>query len=188
MIMFKGPKVILLGSRRNLDAWSPSADSFCKKHAVLNYFPWTWMLSDLIRARTWVYGCIITLLLTQRLLGTLWWLGEYHVYVLNVWRGSKNLSPSATPIRAMTVSIGVCTLDGMIGWRSISERRETVTLMIYWVRNSWHWIRLAKEWQNILWAANMERTWWMTQWNTTLFSGRRIHGKSRMDLWKLMEV
>ncbi len=46
--------------------------------------------------------------------------------------------PGATPISAMTASIGVCTLDGMIGRRSISERGETGTSMIYWVHNSGH--------------------------------------------------
>ena len=41
----------------------------------------------------------------------------------------KNQLENATQIHAMTVSIGPCTLVGMIGGRSISAKRKNAMLM-----------------------------------------------------------
>jgi hypothetical protein len=48
----------------------------------------------------------------------------------------------------MIVSIGPCTLVGMIGGRSISAKRKTAMLMNTKGHNSGPSIRLEKEWQN----------------------------------------
>ena len=59
-------------------------------------------------------------------------------------RGSKNQLENATQIPVMIVSIGPCTLVGMIGGRSISAKRKTVMLMNTKGHNSGPSIRLEK--------------------------------------------
>jgi len=72
----------------------------------------------------------------------------YHVYVMDAHRGSKNQLENATQIPVMIVSIGPCTLVGMIGGRSISAKRKTAMLMNTKGHNSGPSIRLEKEWQS----------------------------------------